>query len=93
MTSERRKWVMATATSSATTGEILTMDEIKKRYDSEWVLIADPETDEDYNVLSGKVICHHKDRNVFDEETMKIEPFPEESAFLYLGKRDGIYLL
>ena len=84
---------MATATKNATTDEILTMDEIKKRYDSEWVLVADPELDEDFNVLSGKVIYHHKDRAVFDVETLKIKPFPKESAFLYLGKHDGIYLL
>lgn len=84
---------MATATKNATTDEILTMDEIKKRFESEWVLVADPELDEDFNVLKGRVICHHKDRAVFDSETLKIKPFPEESAFLYLGKHDGIYLL
>lgn len=84
---------MATATKNATTDEILTMDEIKKLFDSEWVLVADPELDEDFNVLSGKVIYHHKDRTVFDSETLKIKPFPKETAFLYLGKHDGIYLL
>lgn len=84
---------MATATASATTDEILTMEEIKKRFDSEWVLIANPVMDEEQNVLSGKVICHHKNRDVFDDETMKIEPFPREAAFLYLGAREGIYLL
>lgn len=84
---------MMTATVNATTDEILTMDEIKQRFDSEWVLVSDPELDEDFNVLSGKVICHHKDRTVFDSETLNIKPFPKESAFLYLGKHDGIYLL
>lgn len=84
---------MATATASVATDEILTMDEIKKRFDSEWVLVADPEEDENFNVLSGRVICHHKDRAVFDAETLKIKPFPQKSAFLFLGKHDGIYLL
>jgi len=84
---------MAIAATNATTDEVLTIEEIKNRYDSEWVLIADPELDEDFNVLSGKVIYHHRDRNVFDAETLKINPFPEESAFLYLGEKDGIYLL
>lgn len=84
---------MTTATISATADEVLMMDEIKKRYDSEWVLVADPEMDEELNILSGKVICHHKDRDIFDDETMKIEPFPKEAAFLYLGAREGIYLL
>lgn len=84
---------MAVASSSATTGEVLTMDEIKKRYDSEWVLVADPELDEDFNVLSGKVIWHHKNKLTFDNELMGIEPFPEETAVLYLGEHDGVYLL
>ncbi|MFN0111016.1 MAG: hypothetical protein ACKVZH_19320 [Blastocatellia bacterium] len=78
---------MATATKSATADEILTMYEIKNRFNSEWVLIADPETDQFHNVLSGRVIFHHKDRAVFDVETLKIKPFPKESAFLYLGER------
>ena len=77
----------------ATAGEVLTMEEIKKKYDSEWVLIANPEMDAEENVLSGRVICHHKNRDVFDEETMKIEPFPKEAAFLYLGAKEGTYLL
>ncbi|MDQ3009346.1 MAG: hypothetical protein M3X11_01380 [Acidobacteriota bacterium] len=84
---------MATATSSVTTNEILTMDEIKKRYDSEWVLVADPELDEYFNILSGRVIWHHKDKLVFDDEMLKIEPFPQEVAVEYLGRHDGVYVL
>lgn len=84
---------MAIVATNAPTDEVLTIEEIKKRYDSEWVLIADPETDQYHNVLSGTVICHHKDRLVFDDELMNLEPFPKKSAVLYLGKRDGVYLL
>lgn len=84
---------METAATPAIADEVLTMEEIKKKYDSEWVLIANPQTDQHHQVLSGTVICHHKDRLVFDDEIMNIEPFPKKSAVLYLGKRDGIYLL
>jgi hypothetical protein len=84
---------MGTAAMNALTDEVLTMDQIEKKYDSEWVLVADPELDEDFNVLSGKVIWHHKDKITFDDEMMKIEPFPEETAVLYLGKHNGIYLI
>ncbi|MBS1786086.1 MAG: hypothetical protein JST85_00080 [Acidobacteria bacterium] len=84
---------MATATKNATTDEILTIDEIKKRFDSEWVLVADPELDEDFNILSGKVIWHHKDKLIFDDEMLKIEPFPKDVAVEYLGKHEGIYVL
>ena len=84
---------MTTATSNAFADEVLTIDQIEKNYDSEWVLVADPEMDEDFNVLSGKVIWHHKDKRAFDDEMMNIEPFPEETAVLYLGKHDRIYLI
>jgi hypothetical protein len=38
--------------------EIMTFEEIKLRYDGEWVLIAYTETDEDLQVVKGKVIAH-----------------------------------
>lgn len=86
---------MTTATSSAITGEILTIDEIRKQYDSEWVLIADPETDEHFNVLGGSVVYHHPDRVAFDREVLKLTPHPSDFAVLYTGKTpEGIsYLL
>lgn len=84
---------MGTAAMNAFTDEVLTIDQIEKKYDSEWVLVADPDLDEGFNVLSGKVIWHHKDKLIFDDEMMKIEPFPEEVAVLYLGKHDGVYVL
>jgi hypothetical protein len=42
--------------------EILTREEIEKRYPNEWVMIEDPEVDEHNEVLRGKVIFHHPDR-------------------------------
>ena len=42
--------------------EILTREEMEKRYPNEWVMIEDPEVDEHNAVLRGKVISHHPDR-------------------------------
>lgn len=86
---------MATATKSATTDEILTMDEIKNRFNSEWVLIADPETDQFHNVLSGKVIYHNSDRLVFDREVLQLDSHPKDFAVFFTGKTpEGVsYLL
>ena len=42
--------------------EVLTMSEIESRFDSEWVLIEDPETNEGLEVHRGTVRCHAKDR-------------------------------
>lgn len=40
----------------------MTLDQIKKKYPNEWVLIADPEEDELLEVKSGKVIVHSTKR-------------------------------
>ena len=53
---------------------ILTMDEIRRRYDGEWVLIADPEVNDYQEVLHGRVVYHHADRDVFDREVLKLPP-------------------
>jgi hypothetical protein len=63
--------------------EVLSLAEIEARFDSEWVLLADPETDEALNVKRGKLIWHSKDR---DEVYRKAEQLrPEHSAILYVG--------
>ncbi len=41
----------------------MTVQEIESQFDDEWVLVADPETDARLRVLSGKVVCHSKDRD------------------------------
>jgi hypothetical protein len=42
-------------------GEFLTMEEIQARYAPDWVLIAEPQTDESLRVLGGKVVFHGSD--------------------------------
>jgi len=64
--------------------EILTLAEIEDRYPSEWVLVADPELDDELRVVRGKVVCHSKDR---DEVYQKdIELRLKHAAYLYTGK-------
>ena len=66
----------------------MTIDEIKSSFDSEWVLVGDPVTDEALNVLRGKVLHHSKDR---DEVYRKgIELRPKRVAILYLGRPKGM---
>lgn len=43
--------------------EILTIEQIRQRYTSEWILIAFTELDEQMNVLAGEVIAHSKERD------------------------------
>ncbi len=64
--------------------EVLTVAEIKSKYDSEWVLIEDPQTNEALEVQSGKVLYHSKDRDEFDRSVLEFHP--KRFAVLYTGK-------
>ncbi|MBI2433891.1 MAG: hypothetical protein HYV26_13575 [Candidatus Hydrogenedentes bacterium] len=64
--------------------EEMTIEEIYSEFDSEWVLVEDPVTDDALNVLRGKVLCHSRDR---DEVYRKaISPRVKRFAMLYTGK-------
>ena len=47
-------------------------DEMKALFPDEWVLVANPETDKDLQVLAGEVLWHTKDR---DESTARPSSF------------------
>ena len=68
--------------------EVLQMTEIEKQFDSEWVLLAEPETDEQLNVLNGKVLYHHRDRLTFDQEVSKFMHPAESSRVIYVGETE-----
>jgi hypothetical protein len=42
---------------------VMSIEEIEKQFDSEWVLVEDPETDDSLEVLRGTVTAHSKDRD------------------------------
>ena len=64
--------------------EILTIGQIEERFESEWVLVEDPQTSEALEVQSGKVRWHSKD---LDEVYRKaVELRPKRFAILYTGK-------
>ena len=75
--------------------KVMTIEEIEQKFDSELVLIADPQKDGQLNVLSGEVVYHNSDRIVFDREVLKLKPHPKKFAVLYLGEpaNDLIYLI
>jgi hypothetical protein len=64
--------------------EILTTAEIQERFDSEWVLVGDPELDENLEVVRGKVIFHSKDRDEVYRKDMELRP--RSAAYLFTGK-------
>ena len=63
--------------------EIMTLAQIEAQFQSEWVLVEEPQTNEALEVQSGKVRWHSKDR---DEVYRKaIEFRPRRFAMLFTG--------
>jgi hypothetical protein len=64
--------------------EMLTITQIEAQFESEWVLLENPQTNEALEVQGGKVCWHSKDR---DEGYRKaIELRPKRFAMVYTGK-------
>lgn len=63
--------------------EHLSIAEIHERYDSEWVLLDSPLTDENLEVRSGTVLHHSRDRD--EVYRRAIELSPADSAIVFTG--------
>ena len=63
--------------------KILSLADIKARYESEWVLVEDPQLNEQLEVLAGRVLCHSKDRDEVYQKALELRP--KHSATLYTG--------
>ncbi|MBI2917358.1 MAG: hypothetical protein HYY01_05115 [Chloroflexi bacterium] len=64
--------------------EVMTIEDIRTRFDSEWVLIEDPETDDELQILGGKVLHHSKDRDEVYRKGVALRP--HRSAVVYTGE-------
>ena len=64
--------------------DILTAAQIEAQFESEWVLIEDPRTDEALQVQSGTVRWHSKDREEVYRRAVEIRP--QRFAIVYTGK-------
>ena len=64
--------------------EIMTLAEINQRFESEWVLLENPETVDSLEVKAGKVLWHSKDRDELYRKARELGP--KNSAILYTGK-------
>ena len=64
--------------------EILTMEEIERNFDGEWVLTENVETNEKIEVVRGKVVFHGKDKEARNEKAMKLKS--DHLATLNIGR-------
>jgi len=62
----------------------MTIEEIESLFDSEWVLVEDPKTDEDLKILGGRVLHHSKDRDEVYRKPVSLRP--KRSALIYTGE-------
>jgi hypothetical protein len=63
--------------------EVMSLVEIHEKFDSEWILVEDPETTESLEVTKGKVLWHSKDRDEVYRKARELAP--RSSAILYTG--------
>ena len=74
-------------------GRVMTIIEIESQFDSEWILVDEPETNEQLEVLKGKVIHHSKDRDEVYRKAVALRP--KRCAILYTGEipEDAVVVL
>lgn len=65
-------------------GDVMTTEEIQRRFVSEWVLLEDPETESTLEVRQGRLLFHSKDRDEVYRKALELRP--KRSAFLYTGR-------
>lgn len=63
--------------------EVMSLVEIQARFESEWILLEDPETTESLEVKGGRVLWHSKDRDEVYRKARELRP--RHSAILYTG--------
>ena len=63
--------------------EVMSLVEIRAQFESEWVLLEDPETTETLEVKAGKILWHSKDRDEVYRRARELRP--KHSAILYTG--------
>jgi len=67
----------------AAMNDVMTMEEIEARFDSEWVLIVDPEYERGVHVKRGRVACHSSDREEVYRKALELRP--KHLAVYYIG--------
>ncbi len=64
--------------------QVMTIEEIRQTYPNQWVIIADTESDEDFNIIKGQVLAHSPERAQIDQALMDYTQMPS-LAIEYTG--------
>jgi hypothetical protein len=63
--------------------KVLTISEIQSNFESEWILLDDPQTDDACEVTSGQLLYHSPDRDEVYRKAVELRP--ANFAVLYTG--------
>ncbi len=63
---------------------IMTVEEMRTQFESEWVLVENPQTNDALEVLKGKILHHSKDRDEIYRKAVALRP--KRSAIVYTGE-------
>jgi len=66
--------------------EFMSVAEIRDRFESEWVLLKDPEITDSLRVRSGTVLWHSRDRDEVYRKARELRLHPKRSAILYVER-------
>lgn len=64
--------------------QVMSLAEIHARFESEWILLEDPETTDLLEIKSGKVLWHSKDRDEVYRKARELRP--RHFGIIYTGK-------
>ena len=63
--------------------DVMAIADIHDKFDSEWILLEDPETDDSMEIRGGRVLWHSRDRDEVYRKAQEISP--QHSAIVYTG--------
>jgi hypothetical protein len=63
--------------------KVMSWAEIEATFDSEWVLIEDPELTPMLEIIRGKVVFHGKDKDKLHQKMRELRPL--RSAVIFVG--------
>lgn len=63
---------------------IMTVEDMRAQFESEWVLVENPQTNDALEVLKGKILHHSKDRDEVYRKAVALRP--KRSAIVYTGE-------
>ena len=66
------------------TEQLITTIEIETQFTGEWILVGDPRTDENLQVIEGKVLHHSRDRDEVYRRAVALRP--KRYAVLFTGE-------